>query len=67
MTRKEKMMARIEKSTDEKRILLPELDFNDINAKETGNKMEIMTFKSFCRPWMGVSTILNILKICKMF
>ena len=56
MSRKEKMMPRIEKATDKKRILRPELDFNDINAKEMGNKEEIMTFKSFCRPWMGVST-----------
>ena len=33
MSRKEKMMPRIEKATDEKRILRSELDFNDINAK----------------------------------
>ena len=26
-----------------------------------------MCFKTFCRPWMQVSTVLNILQGCKMF
>lgn len=56
MPQKEKMLPRIEKATDEKRILRRELDFHDINAQEMGNKREIMTLKAFCRPWMRVST-----------